>query len=129
MSKIFDALKGAQQKTAANRDRTAVPPEAERRRCPRRNAHVPVLVRGQNSAQEPFDEEAYSASVSEIGALLIMKASVDPGEILLLTNKMTQLQQECRVAYVSTRDPQSLNVAVQFAGLAPEFWRTPQLEA
>jgi ABC-type Mn2+/Zn2+ transport system ATPase subunit len=58
-----------------------------------------------------------------LGGLLVMSSTVRPGQVLLLTNKVTQKEQECRVAYVGGHDPQSLEVAVEFPVVAPDFWR------
>ena len=121
MSRIFDAIKRAQGAKGSRAE--AVPAEGERRRSPRRKAHVPVFVYGHNPAQQPFHEEAYSAVISELGGLLIMSAAVLPGQTLLLTNKITQQERECRVAYVTDRDPQRLEVAVEVPHQSPEFWR------
>lgn len=124
MSRIFDAIKRAQGvKAPSDADPLAVPPVGERRRSPRRKATVPVFVYGHNPAQQPFHEEAYSAVISELGGLLVMRATVRPGQALLLTNKVTQKEQECRVAYVGGHDPQSVEVAVEFPIVAPDFWR------
>lgn len=122
MSRIFDALKRAQASKPPD-SANAVPPQGERRRVPRRKATVPVFVYGHNPAQQPFHEEAYSAVVSELGGLLVMRAAVHPGQTLLLTNKITQEERECRVAYVGEQDPTSVRVAVEFPFLAPDFWR------
>ena len=123
MSRIYDAIKRAQIKPSSDTERPAVPPIGERRRSPRRKATVPVFVYGHNPAQQPFHEEAYSAVISELGGLLVMSSTVRPGQVLLLTNKVTQREQECRVAYVGGHDPQSLEVAVEFPAVAPDFWR------
>jgi len=99
------------------------PPQAERRRCARWNAHVPVFVYGHTCDQTPFHEDAYSSVVSERGALLIMTTPVPVGEKLLLTNKVTQADQECRVAHVGPREGPSVSVGVEFAAADPHFWR------
>ena len=123
MSKIFDAVKSAQQKRGPDTANRPVAPKAERRRCPRWNAQVAVVVQGLDSQEQRFNEEAWSANVSELGGLLMMDSAVFPGQVLNLTNKITQEEQECRVAYVGGRDAQRAGVAVEFANLAPDFWR------
>ena len=128
MKKNFDALKHLRPSGILQENGTApAPPRAERRRCVRWNAHVPVFVYGHPSGQAPFHEEAYSAVVSERGALLIMSTPVPAGEKLLLTNSVTQAGQECRVVQVGRRDGPSVEVAVEFTDAAPHFWHvTPQ---
>jgi hypothetical protein len=125
LSKIFDAIKRAQTPRASTAATARDPgsAQAERRRSARWTAHVPVFVYGHTAGSQPFHEEAYSADVSAVGARLIMAATVRPGQTLLLTNKVTQAEQECRVAYVADHDAQSLKVAVQFQKPAPDFWR------
>ena len=126
MSRIFDALKRVQEvkplTVTASVSRPG-PKRVERRRSPRRKAHVPVFIYGHNPARQPFHEEAYSAVVSELGALLVMTSTVRPGQTLLLTNKVTQAEQKCTVAYVGGHDPQSIEVAVEFPHRVPDFWR------
>jgi hypothetical protein len=121
LSRIFDALKRAQQSSGSSREAGALP--VERRRSARWSAHVPVFVYGHTPGLTPFHEEAYSTNVSALGARLVMMATVRPGQTLLLTNKMTQAEQECQVAYVAGHDPQTVQVAVEFPKLAPDFWR------
>jgi hypothetical protein len=125
LSRIFEALKRAQHvwESAVDTKEGIMPPQGERRRTPRWKAHVPVFVYGHTADQQPFHEEAYSANVSDLGALLVMTATVRPGQTLLLTNKVTLQEQACRVAHVAGRDLQSVEVAVEFPGLASDFWR------
>jgi hypothetical protein len=123
LSKVFEAIKIAQASRRAIRGEGGTAAPAERRRSARRPAHVPVFVYGHTPGLQPFHEEAYSADVSALGARLIMASTVRPGQILLLTNKMSQIQQECRVAYVAGHDEQSIKVAVEFSKSAPDFWR------
>ena len=98
-------------------------PRAERRRSPRWKAYVPVFVYGHTDDDGPFHEEAYSAVVSDHGALLIVTTTVPVGERLLLTNKVTHVEQECRVVSVGGREGPSLEIAVEFTRPAPQLWR------
>lgn len=98
-------------------------PWAERRRSPRWKAYIPVFVYGYDPTAEPFHEQAYSAVVSETGGLLVMTASVRTNQPLLVTNKVTGEEQECRVARVGGHDADSLAVAVEFAQPEGGFWR------
>jgi hypothetical protein len=98
-------------------------PSTERRRHPRWKVHVPVFVYGHAASQEPFHEEAYSVVISDSGALLIMTTLVPTGEKLLLTNKVTELEQECRVVNAGRQDGASVEIAVEFTSEAKDFWR------
>lgn len=96
---------------------------SERRRSPRWRAYVPVFVYGQIGGDSPFCEQAYSTVVNDRGALLTMTTAVPPGERLLLTNKVSQAEQECRVVRAGCRDGLSISIAVEFTGPAQQFWR------
>ena len=126
MADSFDSKKHPQPQLSAA-------PRAERRRSPRWNATVPIFVYGHvgADAQEPFHEEAYSAVVSDRGALLIMTTEVPVGQKLLLTNKATESEQECRVIRVGRCDGPSIAIGVEFQAAAPLFWRitAPPLRA
>lgn len=129
LSRIFDALKRAQHSLSPPETNPAVE-QPERRRSARWSAHVPVFIYGHASGRQPFHEEAYSTNVSATGGRLVMMATVRPGQPLLLVNKVSQAEQECRVAYVGGRDPQTVEVAVEFSQPVEDFWRvTPKPEA
>jgi hypothetical protein len=81
-----------------------------------------VLVYGHLPDWSPFHEKASSLNVSAAGARLSMNTTVRPGQSLLLTNSVTQAEQECRVAYVARGELQSIEVAVEFLRPSPDFW-------
>jgi hypothetical protein len=97
--------------------------KSERRRSNRWKAFIPVFVYGYGRGLEPFHEEAYSAVVSETGGLLVMTTRVLPGHSLMITNRATQEERECRVAYVGAKEPDQRTVAVEFVEPAASFWR------
>lgn len=124
MTKSFDEPERFPSSRSAERnDLTPAPARHERRRAARWKAHVPVFVYGHSASLAPFHEDAYSTVVSDCGALLIMTTAVPIGEKLLLTNKVTHDEQECRVASLGTRDGPSIKVAVEFIAPASQFWR------
>jgi hypothetical protein len=100
--------------------------KAERRRAPRRKAHVPVFVYG-HAGHGVFYEDAFSKVVSDRGALLTLSKPIRIGQKLLLTNTITQIDQPCRVAALGKRTGRSVEVAVEFLQPAPHFWRDPVL--
>lgn len=93
------------------------------RRSPRSKALIPVFVYGYGAQSEPFHEEAYASVVSENGGLLIMNAKVQPGQPLLITNRATEEERACHVAYVGEREPDQGVVAVEFTEPSANFWR------
>ena len=96
---------------------------AVERRSLRSKALIPVFVYGYGAGSDPFHEEAYAAVVSDNGGLLIMNARVELGRPLLITNRATEEERPCRVAYIGEREPDQGVVAVEFAEPAAGFWR------
>jgi hypothetical protein len=127
MSKIFEAIRKAQQdrvERAQIEPAALVPgPRSDRRRSRRWDLDVPAFVYGHSTAQEPFHEEAHTLDVSANGALLMLGARVQAGQKLLLINKSTQAEQECRVVYLGERRTQSAAVAVEFGQANAHFWQ------
>ena len=124
MRKGFEVLTGKRAMNAhRNDDEAPESGEAERRRSNRWKAFIPVFVYGYGRGLEPFHEEAYSAVVSETGGLLVMTTRVLPGHLLMITNRATQEERECRVAYVGSKEPDQRTVAVEFMEPAANFWR------
>jgi hypothetical protein len=122
VSRIFDALKRAEKERLSGGTDPAAMPQIERRRSARWNARLIVFVYGHAPDWIPFHEKASSLNVSAVGARLSMITTVRPGQSLLLTNNVTQAEQECRVAYVARGELQSIEVAVEFLGPRPDFW-------
>lgn len=110
--------------TTPNSNNSPASPDCRKeRRSERSKALIPVFVYGHGSSEEPFHEEAYAAVVSDNGGLLIMNARVQPGQSLLITNRATQEEIACRVAYVGAKEPDQPTVAVEFVEPTSGFWR------
>src|ERR1700694_3299270 len=107
MSRIFEALKHAQLVRAGKAP--SKPPAADaveipdRRRSRRLAFDIPVYVYGHGPEKEPFHEEAHTLKVNANGALLLLSVPVCKGQMLLLTNQLTQQEQECRVVFLGTK--------------------------
>ena len=95
----------------------------ERRRSERRAALVPLFVYGHPPDREPFHELAYSKTVNDCGALLVMTTVVPHGCSLMLVNQATGWEQECRVVRVGDQEGPSVEVAVELAVPSWQFWR------
>jgi PilZ domain len=129
MSRIFEAIKKAQQDREARLQDSSIThppgPHSDRRRNRRWAVDLPVFVYGHSATQEPFHEEAHTLDVSANGARLMLGAKVRPGQKLLLINRTTQIEQECRVVYVGERRTKSAAVAIEFGQANAPFWQIP----
>lgn len=127
MSKIFEALKLAQ----LAREDKARPDSAvkrlndysDRRRSPRWALDVAVHVYGHAPGQDPVHEEAHTLNVNANGALLLLSVPVEKGQLLLLTNQATELEQDCRVVYLGTRHSRTVETGVAFPRTNLDFWQ------
>jgi hypothetical protein len=120
VSRIWEALKLAQ----LNRPRsgTSATSDLDRRKAPRQDQSVPVLVYGSGADKQPFHEQAETINAAESGCLLGLDTAVARGQRLFLTNTHNQAEQECRVVHVSKRGRNKARIGVAFPGPAPEFW-------
>jgi hypothetical protein len=128
MSRIFEALKHAQQVRTGQLKQSAPAPGAveipDRRRSLRWSLQVPVQVHG-HAGKVPFHEEAYTLHVNANGALLLLSAPVREGQKLLLTNALTHQEQDCCVVFLGVKRGRTVEAGVAFPLTNPDFWRIP----
>jgi hypothetical protein len=133
MSRIFEALRHAQLVRAGK-----LPPKApaadadevpDRRRSRRWALDISVYVYGHGPGKEPFHEEAHTLHVNANGALLLLSVPVRKGQKLLLTNTLTQKEQDCRVVFLGTRRSRTVEAGVAFPLTNPGFWQLPRAPA
>jgi hypothetical protein len=129
MSRIFEALKHAQ---LARSGKASAKPPAEsaaevrdRRRSRRWSFDIPVYVYGHGQGKEPFHEEAHTLHVNANGALLLLSVPVRKGQKLLITNTLTQQEQDCRVVFLGTRRTRTVEAGIAFPTTNPGFWQLP----
>jgi hypothetical protein len=126
MSRIFDALKYAQRvregKVQPNAPVEGAIEVPDRRRSRRWSLDVSVYVYGHGPGKEPFHEEAHTLHVNANGALLLLSVPVKKGQTLLLTNRLTQKEQDCRVVFLGTRRSRTVEAGVEFPQTNPGFW-------
>src|ERR1700722_1855481 len=126
MSKIFEALKRAEL-LRSGKAVPPPPPDAPELANHRKNQRWPldfsVYVYGHDQGNEPFHEEAHTLNVSAMGALLLLSIPVRKGQTLLLTNHLTQKEQDCRVVYLGARHSRTVEAGVAFPQTNPEFWQ------
>ena len=93
---------------------------------PRRSGRVfhkiRVKAQGREHNGKKFQEACETVVVNAHGGLLLMKHEVDSGEMLVLTNPVTQEEQECRVVYLGHPGDKGQRVGVEFLTPAPRFW-------
>src|SRR6202166_4079081 len=127
MSRIFETLKHAHLVRAAK-----APPEtpeedaaeySDRRRSRRWAFDISVYVYGHGPEKEPFHEEAHTLNVNANGALLLLSVPVRKGQMLLLTNQLTQREQDCRVVFLGTKRSRTVETGVEFPQTNPNFWQ------
>jgi hypothetical protein len=127
MSRIFEALKNAQLiragKLRPNATVEGAVENPDRRRSRRRSLDVSVYVYGHGPDKEPFHEEAHTLHVNANGALLLLSVPVRKGQKLLLTNRLTQEEQDCRVVFLGTRRSRTVEAGVAFPRTNPDFWQ------
>ena len=93
------------------------------RRSKRLALQVPVRVYGQERARGAFREEVRTLSISAHGSLVPLVTPVELGQVLVVVNRMTGEEQECRVAYVGPIAEGKAKVGLAFRHPAPHFWQ------
>lgn len=93
------------------------------RRSKRLGLTMPVFVFGRTIFRETFSESTRMLSVNAYGGSLTLTVRVEKGQSVLLVNRMTRQEQECRVAHVSPLKEGKWAVGVEFAAPATNFWR------
>lgn len=98
------------------------PPLSERSPSNGCTRGVPVIVSGQLPSGS-FTEETDTQVITPNGVLLTLVARVLPGQVLRLKNRLTRVEQGCRVLCVgqTPKDEPKL-LAVEFLDSAQDFW-------
>lgn len=120
---------GSSSRSQRNEAKTVGRVVPQPRSSKRMSLHVPVLVYGWSKDEGSFHEETTTILVNASGGLLGLSSRVALGDTIFITNKTTQQEQECRLAYVARDVHGKLRVAVAFKHPAPHFWRINRREA
>jgi hypothetical protein len=94
-----------------------------RRRSKRLHLRIPVAVYGHNRKIGAFREETETDVVNANGGLVALAAGVGMGDTVLVVNKATQEEQQCRVVYVAPLEGPKKKVGFELLRWAPYFWR------
>lgn len=92
------------------------------RRSSRAFHRMRVQAQGRTHDRKKFKETCETVVVSAHGGLLLLKHEVDNGEMLVLTNPLTQEEQECRVVFLGEPVEKGQRVGIEFLTPAPRFW-------
>jgi hypothetical protein len=93
------------------------------RRSKRLVLTVPVWVYGKDMSGETFRELTRTLSVDANGGSLALAAAVQEGQTVLVENRNTREEQECRVVHVGSAQDGKWAVGIAFAQVAVDFWR------
>ena len=132
MSRIYDALKNAQERRSKNGlgagDTLGVMEMPERRSGPRYELDILLTVYGRAANELPFYEQAKKVRGYADGGLFLLVVPVLKGQDLLLINdRASKREQICRVVNVTERDAQTCEVEVVFPSPNREFWGLPDI--
>lgn len=96
-------------------------------RIPRRSARVllrmRIEVRGKDTTERVFVEDAYTLVVNAHGALIELAAPVLLGQPIAVSNNATRQSRQCRVAYLGASSEGKVRVGVEFLRPSPSFWQ------
>jgi hypothetical protein len=94
----------------------------ERRRSERSSLALPVIVRGVSLDTKPFQEEAFTLSVSAHGALVALTTTVTLGQAVFLRNPQTQEEVGAWVTRFGPPRGGFAQVGVELVHPDVEFW-------
>ena len=83
---------------------------------------IPVHVFGQDIFLESFNEFAHMLSVNAHGGALALAAKVREGQRILVVNKSTGQEQECRVVDVGSMQGGKWTVGIELLEPVANFW-------
>jgi PilZ domain-containing protein len=97
-------------------------PNLRRRRSQRVTLSVPITVSEPQSNDGVIVERTHTLAVSRHGGLIALRASVDPGQSLLMTNTASRVSKECRVVYLGPHYQNAWQVGIEFLDPLVDFW-------
>jgi len=127
MSRIFDALKSAQESRSSSGLSTAdvlgEMPLPARGAASGKGMGIDLTVYGRSESDEVFYEQAKAIRGGGNGGVLLLAIPVTEGQDLLLINNDTSQEQICCVESVHAQDMQTLEVSVRFPSANAAFWK------
>jgi len=93
-----------------------------RRRSSRVSIAIPVEIFGQAANGKMFREEICTTAVNAHGALLVLPSRIEIKPSILLINKNTSIEVQCRVIYQKDAEKGKAELGVEFVAPQPRFW-------
>lgn len=93
------------------------------RRSKRLVLSIRVHVFGQDIFQESFSEFTHMLSVNAHGGALALAARVRAGQNILVVNKSTREEQECRIVDVGSLQDGKWTVGIEMVEPVANFWK------
>jgi hypothetical protein len=126
VSRIWDSLREVELRRNGYHGRESVGTERQpvlNRRCAARVwIYSPVLVYGRTTENEPFHEATEALHVNARGGLITLGTAVNPGQTLLLINKVNLKEQKCSVVRETSAYLNRTAIVVEFPQPVPDFW-------
>lgn len=92
------------------------------RRSSRVFMRIRVRVEGKTTLGRKFRENCQTIVINVQGALLRLEHEVASGAMLVVSNPITQEEQECRVVFLGEASDNGQRVGVEFLSPSPHFW-------
>jgi hypothetical protein len=97
-------------------------PYEKSRRSSRVFMRVRVVAAGKNLDGRKFRKACETIVINAHGGLLYLDQSLENGAMLVLSNPLTQEEQECRIVYLGEASEKGQRIGVEFLSPAPHFW-------
>ena len=95
---------------------------AIKRRSSRVSIDIPVEILGQQVNGKMFREETRTIVVSAHGALLTLRLASQIKPSVLIINKKTRAEVQCRVISLKESDQGKVELGLEFVAPQPRFW-------
>lgn len=93
------------------------------RRSKRLALSVSVRVFGKDAFLESFNEFTHTLSVNAHGAALALAAKVEKGRSILVVNRNTGEERECRIVHVGSMKDGKWAIGIEFVQPVANFWK------
>jgi hypothetical protein len=103
--------------------KSQIRPGRQLRRSTRLVLSIRVHVFGQDVFRESLNEFTHMLSVNAHGGALALAARVEKDQRILLVNRSTGQERECRVVDVGSLQNGKWTVGIEFAEPVEDFWK------